>query len=69
MALLNMLIAPLNSFPWVLNGLTEAWVSLKRVQRLIEVLFLKHLFYCLLPTFVLIIKLFCFSSLMVTLLI
>ncbi|PSN57205.1 hypothetical protein C0J52_05033 [Blattella germanica] len=26
-ALLNMLISPLNAFPWVLNGLTEAWVS------------------------------------------
>ncbi|CAB3365957.1 Hypothetical predicted protein [Cloeon dipterum] len=34
-ALLNMLIAPLNAFPWVLNGLTEAWVSIKRVQRLL----------------------------------
>lgn len=36
-ALLNMLIAPLNAFPWVLNGLTEAWVSLKRIQRLLDV--------------------------------
>jgi ABC-type multidrug transport system fused ATPase/permease subunit len=36
-ALLNMLIAPLNAFPWVLNGLTEAWISLKRIQRLLEV--------------------------------
>lgn len=36
-ALLNMLIGPLNAFPWVLNGLTEAWVSLKRIQRLLEV--------------------------------
>ncbi|XP_053697505.1 ATP-binding cassette sub-family C member 10 [Sabethes cyaneus] len=35
-ALLNMLIGPLNAFPWVLNGLTEAWVSLKRVQQLID---------------------------------
>ncbi|EDS42543.1 multidrug resistance-associated protein [Culex quinquefasciatus] len=35
-ALLNMLIGPLNAFPWVLNGLAEAWVSLKRVQELIE---------------------------------
>jgi len=32
-----MLISPLNAFPWVLNGLTEAWVSLKRIQRLLEV--------------------------------
>lgn len=36
-ALLNMLIGPLNAFPWVLNGLTEAWVSLKRVQELIDI--------------------------------
>ncbi|KOC61936.1 Multidrug resistance-associated protein 7 [Habropoda laboriosa] len=36
MALLNMLIAPLNAFPWVLNGLTEAWVSLKRIQRILD---------------------------------
>lgn len=36
MALLNMLIAPLNAFPWVLNGLTEAWVSLKRIQRMLD---------------------------------
>ncbi|XP_055546475.1 ATP-binding cassette sub-family C member 10 [Wyeomyia smithii] len=35
-ALLNMLIGPLNAFPWVLNGLTEAWVSLKRVQELVD---------------------------------
>uniref|UniRef100_A0A182MWB3 ABC-type xenobiotic transporter n=1 Tax=Anopheles culicifacies TaxID=139723 RepID=A0A182MWB3_9DIPT len=35
-ALLNMLIGPLNAFPWVLNGLTEAWVSLKRVQELFD---------------------------------
>ena len=27
-----MLISPLNAFPWVLNGLMEAWVSLKRIQ-------------------------------------
>lgn len=39
-ALLNMLIGPLNAFPWVLNGLTEAWVSLKRVQILFDVSFL-----------------------------
>uniref|UniRef100_T1HAW9 ABC-type xenobiotic transporter n=1 Tax=Rhodnius prolixus TaxID=13249 RepID=T1HAW9_RHOPR len=35
-ALLNMLIAPLNAFPWVLNGLTEAWVSVKRIEKLLE---------------------------------
>jgi ATP-binding cassette subfamily C (CFTR/MRP) protein 10 len=37
MALLHMLITPLNAFPWILNGVTEAWVSVKRIQRLIEV--------------------------------
>ncbi|KAL4715350.1 hypothetical protein ACJJTC_015121 [Scirpophaga incertulas] len=35
-ALINMLIAPLNSFPWVLNGITEAWVSIKRIQNLLD---------------------------------
>lgn len=32
-ALFNMLIFPLNVFPWVINGLIEAWVSLNRVNR------------------------------------
>lgn len=36
-ALLNMLIGPLNIFPWVMNGLVEAYVSLKRVQRYLDV--------------------------------
>lgn len=36
-ALLNMLIGPLNAFPWVLNGLVEAWVSAKRIQKLLDV--------------------------------
>lgn len=36
-ALLNMLIAPLNAFPWVLNGLVEAWISLRRVQTYLDV--------------------------------
>ena len=27
-----MLITPLNAFPWVLNGLMEAWVSVQRIQ-------------------------------------
>lgn len=36
-ALLNLLIGPLNAFPWVLNGLIEAWISVKRVQELIDV--------------------------------
>ena len=33
-----MLISPLNAFPWVLNGLVEAWVSLKRVQAFLSLL-------------------------------
>ena len=37
-ALLNMLIGPLNAFPWVLNGIVEAWVSVKRVQELLYVI-------------------------------
>jgi len=37
MALLNILIGPLNAFPWVLNDLTEAWLSLKRIQRMLDV--------------------------------
>ena len=32
-ALFNILIAPLNAFPWVINGLMESWVSVKRVER------------------------------------
>ncbi|XP_076314216.1 LOW QUALITY PROTEIN: ATP-binding cassette sub-family C member 10-like [Tachypleus tridentatus] len=35
-ALFNMLIMPLNAFPWVLNGLMEAWVSLNRVQKFLQ---------------------------------
>lgn len=35
-ALLNLLIGPLNSFPWILNGLMEAFVSLRRVQELVD---------------------------------
>lgn len=37
MALINMLIGPLNAFPWVLNGVTEAWVSITRIQRYLNV--------------------------------
>jgi hypothetical protein len=32
LALFNVLIAPLNAFPWVVNGVVEAMVSLKRIQ-------------------------------------
>jgi ATP-binding cassette subfamily C (CFTR/MRP) protein 10 len=37
MALFNVLISPLNAFRWVIGGLVEAWVSLKRVRKLIQV--------------------------------
>ena len=37
LALFNMLISPLNAFPWVLNGLVESWVSIKRVQEFLRV--------------------------------
>jgi ATP-binding cassette subfamily C (CFTR/MRP) protein 10 len=33
LALFNVLIAPLNSFPWVINGCVEALVSVRRLQR------------------------------------
>ncbi|KAL4237303.1 Multidrug resistance-associated protein 7 [Mactra antiquata] len=36
LSLFLMLISPLNAFPWVLNGLMEAWVSLKRVQEFVS---------------------------------
>ncbi|XP_005104371.1 multidrug resistance-associated protein 7 isoform X2 [Aplysia californica] len=35
LSLFVMLISPLNAFPWVLNGLVEAWVSLQRVQKFV----------------------------------
>lgn len=31
-----MLIGPLNAFPWVVNGLVEAWVSVQRVQQFVD---------------------------------
>lgn len=33
LALFNVLIGPLNAFPWVLNGVVEAIVSLRRLER------------------------------------
>ncbi|XP_029448719.1 multidrug resistance-associated protein 7-like isoform X2 [Rhinatrema bivittatum] len=36
LALVGMLILPLNNFPWVLNGLLEAKVSLDRIQCFLE---------------------------------
>lgn len=35
-----MLISPLNAFPWVINGLMEAWISIDRLEK-----------YASLPTF------------------
>ena len=50
-ALFNMLISPLNAFPWVINGLIEAYVSLKRVQSFLSLpeLSLSHYYSPLLP--------------------
>ncbi|XP_051528611.1 ATP-binding cassette sub-family C member 10-like isoform X2 [Myxocyprinus asiaticus] len=36
LALVGMLILPLNAFPWVLNGTLEAKVSLDRIQRFLK---------------------------------
>ncbi|XP_014780308.1 ATP-binding cassette sub-family C member 10 isoform X1 [Octopus bimaculoides] len=37
LSLFVMLIAPLNAFPWVVNGVMEAAVSLQRVQQFVDV--------------------------------
>ncbi|XP_068451746.1 ATP-binding cassette sub-family C member 10 [Clinocottus analis] len=36
LALVGLLIVPLNAFPWVLNGILEAKVSLERIQRFFQ---------------------------------
>ncbi|KAG7274975.1 hypothetical protein CRUP_001068, partial [Coryphaenoides rupestris] len=36
LALVGMLILPLNCFPWVLSGVLEAYVSLERIQRFLQ---------------------------------
>ncbi|XP_038654866.1 multidrug resistance-associated protein 7 [Scyliorhinus canicula] len=36
LALVGMLIQPLNNFPWVLNGIIQAKVSLDRIQRFLQ---------------------------------
>ena len=36
LALFNVLIAPLNSFPWVINGTVEGLVSVYRLQGLLS---------------------------------
>ncbi|KAK7505594.1 hypothetical protein BaRGS_00003339 [Batillaria attramentaria] len=45
LSLFLMLIAPLNAFPWVINGLMEAWVSLKRVQNFCSLKEVDHYHY------------------------
>ena len=35
-SLFAILIGPLNAFPWVINGMVEAWVSVKRVQEFLS---------------------------------
>lgn len=36
LALLNMLINPLNSLPWVFTGILESWISANRIQAFLE---------------------------------
>ena len=36
LSLIIMLIFPLNAYPWVINGTMEGWVSLKRLQKLMN---------------------------------
>ncbi|XP_010533091.1 PREDICTED: ABC transporter C family member 13 isoform X2 [Tarenaya hassleriana] len=38
LALFNSLISPLNSFPWVINGLIDAFISTRRVSRFLHCL-------------------------------
>ena len=40
-----MLIGPLNAFPWVINGLVQSWVSIKRIQTFLSLENLKWLEY------------------------
>nr|AKC42152.1 ABCC10 [Petromyzon marinus] len=46
-ALINMLITPLNAFPWVLNGLIEARISLRRLETFLSLPeFNAETYYC-----------------------
>ena len=36
LALLNMLINPLNSLPWVFTGILESWISVNRIQAFLD---------------------------------
>lgn len=46
-ALFGILISPLNAFPWVINGLIEAWVSTKRVQAFLQLQELGQYYNCI----------------------
>lgn len=49
LALFSVLISPLNAFPWVINGLVEAWVSLKRVSQFLSLSEQGHYYHLLSP--------------------
>lgn len=36
LALINILIGPLNALPWVVNGMVEAFVSMQRVNDFLD---------------------------------
>ncbi|CAG5113313.1 Oidioi.mRNA.OKI2018_I69.chr2.g7424.t1.cds [Oikopleura dioica] len=36
LSLINLLIFPLNAYPWVINGTMEGYVSLKRLQKMLD---------------------------------
>ncbi|CAN1121510.1 ABC transporter C family member 13 [Linum perenne] len=42
LALFNNLISPLNSFPWVINGLIDAYISTRRLSRFLRCSGYKH---------------------------
>ncbi|KAJ4718638.1 ABC transporter family protein [Melia azedarach] len=42
LALFNSLISPLNSFPWVINGLIDAFISTRRLSRFLSCSEYKH---------------------------
>eukprot|EP00124_Ichthyophonus_hoferi_P000162 Ihof_evm26s5 gene=Ihof_evmTU26s5 len=45
MALFTVLLGPLNAFPWVINGMVEAWVSVNRINCYLDVSSINHLLY------------------------
>ncbi|KAL9386523.1 hypothetical protein Peur_019647 [Populus x canadensis] len=46
LALFNNLISPLNSFPWVINGLIDAFISTRRLSRFLCCSEYKHVLKC-----------------------